>query len=87
MRKCYRGSRGERNIVQRITRKAKWFGHIWCRNCLLKHVTEENTEGRIKRTGRQGRRRNQLLVDHKERRLYCKLNGKPLASHPEGTHF
>jgi len=37
----------KRNIVQRIKRKAKWFGHIWCSNCLLKRVTEVNMEGRI----------------------------------------
>jgi hypothetical protein len=68
----------ERNITQKIKRRAKWFGHIWCRNCLLKHVTEENMAGRTERTGRQGRRRNQLLDDLTERRLYCKLNEEPL---------
>jgi hypothetical protein len=31
------------------------------RNCLLKHVTEENIEGRIEVTGIRGRRRKQLL--------------------------
>jgi len=30
-------------------------------NCFLKHVTEGKTEGRIKVTGRQGRRCKQLL--------------------------
>jgi hypothetical protein len=31
----------ERNILQTIKRrKAKWFGHILRRNCLLKHVNE-----------------------------------------------
>jgi hypothetical protein len=28
-------------------KKAKWNGHIWRRNCLLKHVTEGKIEGRI----------------------------------------
>jgi replicative superfamily II helicase len=83
----------KRNILRRTKRKAKWFGHIWCRNCLLKHVTEENMEGR-------GRRRKHLLNDLKERRLYCKLNEEPLdhnlweltfegttRSRPVGTHF
>jgi hypothetical protein len=37
----------ERNIVHTIKRrKANWIGHIWRRNCLLKHVTE----GTVKRT-------------------------------------
>jgi hypothetical protein len=31
----------ERNILRAINRrKTKWFGHMFCRNCLLKHVIE-----------------------------------------------
>jgi len=31
----------ERNILHTIKiRKTKWNGHMLCRNCLLKHVTE-----------------------------------------------
>jgi len=31
----------ERNIIQTIKgREDNWIGHIWCRNCVLKHVTE-----------------------------------------------
>jgi hypothetical protein len=31
--------KGERNILRAIKRrKANWIGHIWRRNCLLKHV-------------------------------------------------
>jgi len=37
-------------------RKANWIGHNLCKNCLPKHVTEGNVEGRIEVTGRQGRR-------------------------------
>jgi hypothetical protein len=30
-----------RNILHPIkTRKANWIGHIWRRNCLLRHVIE-----------------------------------------------
>jgi len=30
-----------RNILHTINRrKANWFGHVLCRNCLLKHVIE-----------------------------------------------
>jgi hypothetical protein len=35
------------------------------RNCLLKHVIEGNKEGRMEVTGRQGRRRNQLVDEHR----------------------
>jgi hypothetical protein len=37
---------------------------------ILKHVIEENLEGRIEMTGRRGRRRKQLLDDLKEKRRY-----------------
>jgi len=43
----------EENILNRIKRsKGKWIGHIIHRNCLMKHVTEGNIEGRIKVIGR-----------------------------------
>jgi hypothetical protein len=61
---------GERNILHTIQRnRAKWIGHILRRNCLLKHVIE----GKIRGTGRRGRRRKQLLKCLKERRKYWKL--------------
>jgi hypothetical protein len=50
------------------TRKANWIGHNLGRSCFLKHVIEGNIEGRIKVTGRQGRRHKQLLDDRKEKR-------------------
>ena len=35
----------ERNNVHEIKRRnANWFGHIWRRNCLLKHVIERKIE-------------------------------------------
>jgi hypothetical protein len=37
----------DRNILNTIKRKANWIGHIFRRNCLLKHVIEEKLEGRI----------------------------------------
>jgi hypothetical protein len=53
----------ERNTLQRTKRrKANWIGHILRRNCLLKHVIEGKIEGRIKVTGRRGRRRKQHWV-------------------------
>jgi hypothetical protein len=43
----------ERNILCTIKRrKASWFHHVLCRNCLLKHVIERKVEGRIEITER-----------------------------------
>ena len=39
----------------------EYIGHILCRNCLLKHVTEGKIEGRIEVTGRRGRRRTTVI--------------------------
>jgi hypothetical protein len=37
----------DRNILRTIKRrKTNWIGHIWRRNCLLKHVIEGKIEGR-----------------------------------------
>jgi hypothetical protein len=61
----------ERNILHRIKRrKANWIGHILCRNCLLKHVTEGKIEGRKEVPGRRGKRHKQLLDDLTEMRGY-----------------
>jgi len=49
--------------------KANWIGHILCRNCLLKYVTEGNLEG----TGRVVRIRKQLLDNLTETKSYWKL--------------
>ena len=48
------------------------------RNCLQKHVTEGKMEG----TGRRGRRRKQLLADHKEKRKDQKLKEEALGRFP-----
>ena len=37
-------------------KEAYWIGHIWRRNCLLKHIIVWKKWGRIKVTGRRGRR-------------------------------
>jgi hypothetical protein len=69
----------ERNILQIIKRrKANWIGHILRRNCLLKHVIEGKTDGRIEVTERRGRRRKQLLDDLKEKRGYWKSKEEAL---------
>jgi hypothetical protein len=48
------------------------------RNCLLKHVIEGKLERMIKKIGRQGRRRKQLLNDLKEKRRYWELKEQAL---------
>ena len=53
----------KRNIVQTIKgKKANWIGHILRRNCLVKHVIEGKTEGRIEVMGRRGRRRRRYCM-------------------------
>jgi hypothetical protein len=52
MKKYYR-VKEDRNILHRIIRrKFNWIGLIWRRNCLLKHVIEGKTEGRIQVSGK-----------------------------------
>ena len=54
------------------------MGHIFRRNCLIKHVIEGKIEGGIEVTGRQEGRRKQLLDDFKERRGCRKLKKETL---------
>jgi hypothetical protein len=69
----------ERNILRTVKgRKANWIDDILRRNCLLKRVIEENIEGRIEVTGRQRRRRKQLLDSLKETIEYWKLKEEAL---------
>jgi len=69
----------ERNVVQTIKRrKANWIGHTLRRNCLLNHVIEGTTQGRIELTGIRGRRRKQLLDVLEEKGGYCKLKDETL---------
>jgi hypothetical protein len=78
----------ERNILHTIKRrKGNWVGHILRRNCLLKHVFEGKIEGSIEETGRQGRRRKQLLDDLKDLRGYCKFKEEALGSTLWGIRF
>jgi hypothetical protein len=59
----------QRNILHEIRkRKANWIGHILRRNCLLQWVTEGKIQGGIEVTGRQARRRRELLDGLRERR-------------------
>jgi hypothetical protein len=78
----------QRNILHEISkRKAKWIGHILCRNCILQRVIEGKIQGRIEVTGRQGRRRTKLLDDLKERRGYSHLKKEALDRTMWRAHF
>jgi hypothetical protein len=64
----------ERNILQTIKgKKADWIGHVFRRNCLIKHGIEGKIKRRIEMTGRRGRRCRKLLDDLKEKRIYWNL--------------
>jgi hypothetical protein len=73
-RSCEKGEallrvKEQRNILHEIgKRKAKWVGHILCRNCLLQQVIEGKIKAGIKVIGRRGRGLRKLLDDLKERR-------------------
>jgi hypothetical protein len=47
-------------------------------NYLLKHVIEGKIEGKVKVTGKRGRRRKKLLDDFKEKTNYWKLKEEAL---------
>jgi hypothetical protein len=64
----------EINILHTINRrKANWIGHIFHRNCLLKHVIEGKIEERVEVMVRRGRRCKQVLGDLRKKRGYWKL--------------
>jgi hypothetical protein len=72
MKKC---CKRERNIVHTIRRKeANWIGHIFRRNCLLKHIIKGKTGG----MDRRGRRRKKLMDNTKEKGRYSKLKEEAL---------
>jgi len=65
----------ERNILHKIQRcKTDWFGHIMCRNCLLKYTNDGMIEG----VGRQGRRHTDVLDNLEEKRRYFNLTVEAL---------
>jgi hypothetical protein len=71
--------KGDRHILQTIKgRKANWNGYTLRRNCLVKHVMEDQTEGSLEVTGRRGRRHRQLLDDFKKMRGHYKLKEEAL---------
>jgi len=61
-------------------KKANWIGRFLRRNCFLKHIIEEKTEGRLDVAGRWGRRSKQLLDDLQETRGEWKLKQGALDS-------
>jgi hypothetical protein len=76
--KMLHGIQEERNDLQTIKRrKDNWIGKILRRNCFLKHVIEEKTEG-TEVTGRRGIRRKQLPDHLKEMKRSWKLKEEAL---------
>jgi hypothetical protein len=74
----------KRNILHAIKRRnATWIGHIWRRNCILKHVIEGTLEGKERR----GRRSKQLLDDHNEIIRYWKFKEEALDRTQWRTRF
>jgi hypothetical protein len=70
MKKYYLRVKEQRNNLHEISkRKDNWTGHIFGRTCLLQQVNEGKIKGRIEVIGRRGRRRKNLLDDHKEKVL------------------
>jgi hypothetical protein len=63
-------------IIKR--RKTNRIGHVWRKSSLRKRAVEGKIEGRVEVTGRQGKRRKQLLFYLKESIEYWKLNEKAL---------
>ena len=59
-----------------ITGKSNWSCHILRRNCLLKHVIEGRTEGRVEVKERREGRPTQLLDDLKKTQGYWKFEGE-----------
>jgi hypothetical protein len=59
------------SYIQR--KKANWIGHILHRNCLLRHVTAGEIDGRAEVAVSGGRRHKQLLNNVRETRKYWKL--------------
>jgi len=57
------------------------------RKCNLKHIIEEQIAGRIKVTGRRGRRHRQLLDNLKEKTGYWKLKKEALDRSLRRTSF
>jgi hypothetical protein len=65
----------ERNILRTLKqRRASWIGHSLRRNCLTKHVTEGNIDGKRTRVWRS----KQLLDDPKEKITYWYLKEEAL---------
>jgi hypothetical protein len=68
------GIKKERNILRKIERKyVSRVGHIFCRNCILKHILVGKIEARIEGMGRRGRRRKPVLDNLREKQEYWKL--------------
>jgi len=86
--RCVKRITEERNILHTIKRgHANWIGHILHKTCLIKHVTDEEIEGRIEMPGKWGRRCKPLLDDLKEVGGYWKIKEEGIEHPLSRTHF
>jgi len=69
----HRAGEGRISLRTIKRRKANWFGHVLCRNCLLKYSFERKIEVRIEVTGGRGKSRKQLQGDLSKTRGFWKL--------------
>jgi hypothetical protein len=77
-----------RNILHEISKpEANWIVHILRRNCLLRQANKWKIKGRIKVTGRRGRRHRKVLGDLKERSGYSHLKKEGLDRTMWWAHF
>jgi len=72
MRKLYMESRAKKRCKHNKQRKTNWTGHVFRRNCLLKHFIVGKVEGMEIR----GKRLKHPLDDLEERRIYWKWKEK-----------
>jgi hypothetical protein len=75
------------SYIQHVECRLARCGHILHRNCLLKHVTEGEIQGRTEVMGRRGRRSLQLLDDLKEKTGYSKMKQEALDHTLQRIHF
>jgi len=67
--------------------KGNWIGHIFRRDCPVKHVIDGKIEGMTEVLGKRGRRCKQLLVGLKQTRKYWKLKAKAADRTARRTRF
>ena len=76
-----RSNKYKNTLRKKERRKAKWIGHSWRRNYLIKYITEGKTVEKIEVAGKRGGKSKRLLNDPKKMRGYWKLKSGSTRSH------